>query len=203
MQKCEDGAAICKKIEPYFQIDRLQWNMVDNDTLCCENKHKANILDKVHNSVSIGIAYDDYYFALVQNFENNYIKFDTPFTQDNRQIHLSGNILRDEYELDNIGIYYDNSPNELMYEQNKDKTSYNHGKLVAQVVKPPPLFSQYNRPSNYTLIEANKWMQDGKSLDIVFDISPVVKTDGVYTVVAYLKDSNSFKIPVTSYSIFI
>ena len=64
VQKCEDGTAICKKIEPYFQIDRLQWNMVDNDTLCCENKHKANILDKVHNSVSIGIAYDDYYFAL-------------------------------------------------------------------------------------------------------------------------------------------
>ena len=68
VQKCEDGAAICKKIEPYFQIDRLQWNMVDNDTLCCENKHKANILDKVHNSVSIGIAYDDYYFALVPEF---------------------------------------------------------------------------------------------------------------------------------------
>jgi hypothetical protein len=203
IEKCEDRAVVCKELEPYLQIDKFQWNMIDNDTLCCENKHKDNILDKVHNSVSIGIAYDDYYFALVQNFENNYIQFDMPFTQDNRQIQFLGKILKDEYEIDSIGIYYDNTPSELLYEQNKDKTSYELGKAVAQVVRPPPVFSQYNQPTNYTLIEANKWIQDGKSIDIHFDISPVVKTDGVYTVVAYLKDVRGGKIPVTSYSIFI
>lgn len=33
VEKCEDGAAACKKLEPYLQIDKFQWNMVDNDTL--------------------------------------------------------------------------------------------------------------------------------------------------------------------------
>ena len=202
IQKCENEAAICVKIEPYQQIDKLQWNMVNNDTSCCVNKHKANILDRTHNSVSIGIAYDNYYLALVQNFENNLINFDRPFTQDDRTIHLSGK-MTGELELDNIGIYYDNTPNKLLYEKNMDKSSYELGKLIAQVVKPPPAFSQYKPASNYTLIKANKWIQEGRSLDVVFDMSSVVKTDGVYTIVVYLKDSEGTEFPVTSYSIFI
>jgi hypothetical protein len=161
IQKCEDGAAICEKIEPYLQIDKFQWNMVNNDTSCCDDRHKTDILNGAHNDVSLGIAYDDYYFALVQNFENNYIKFNRPLIQDYKQIRLSGNISTDKYELDSIGVYYDNTPDELLYEQNKDKISYTLGKLVAQVIKPPPVFSQYNPPSNYTLIEASKWKQDG------------------------------------------
>ena len=202
IQKCENEIIICKKINPYVEIDKLQWNMVHNDSACSENKHKTNILDKMHNNVSIGLAYDDYYFALVQNFENNYIKFNTPLAQDYKQVRISGKALTDD-KLDSIGIYYDNTPNESMFEENKDKVSYTLGKLVGQVVKPPPVFSQYNPPSNYTLIEASKWIQNGKSLDIIFDLSPVVKTDGVYTIVVYLNDDNNVKTPVTSYSIFV
>jgi hypothetical protein len=202
IQECENGDVICEKIEPYQQIDELQWNMVNNDTSCCANKHKANILDRTHNNVSIGIAHDSYYLALVQNFENNLINFDRPITQDNRIIHLSGK-MTSELELDNIGIYYDNTPNKLLYEKNRDKSSYELGKLIAQVVKPPPAFSQYKPAGNFTLIEASKWIQDGRSLDIIFDMSSVVKTDGVYTIVVYLKDNEGTEFPVTSHSIFI
>lgn len=203
IQKCKDEAITCKKIDPHRQIDNFEWTMINNDTLCCENKHKINILNRHHTDVSIGIAYDDYYFALVQNFENNYIKYDKPLTHSDRQINLSGKILRDNFDVDTIGIYYDKTPSKLFYEQKKDEGRYNLGKLIAQVAKPPPVFLQYEPPGNHTLIVAKNWRQDGNYLDIMFDLSPVAKMDGVYTIVVYLKDNKGVKFPVTSYSLFI
>jgi cysteine-rich secretory family protein len=203
-QQCKDNdVLICETINPFKQIDDFEWNMISNDTSCCENKHRANILGKYHTDVSIGIAYDNYYFVLVQNFENNYIKLEKPLTQDNREIQISGRVSTDNYELDSIGIFYDKTPDASFYKQNRDNGSYSLGKLTALVVKPPPLFSDYKPPSSYTLIEANKWTQDGSSLDIVFDLSPIIKTAGVYTIVVYLKDKEDVRFPVMLYSIFV
>jgi hypothetical protein len=201
-QNCNNDVIICDIINPFKQIDDFEWNMINNDTSCCKNKHRTNILDKHHTDVSIGIAYDDYYFVLVQNFENNYIKLDKPLTQDNREIQIYGRMSTVNYELDSIGVFYDKTPDESFYRQNKNIGSYSLGKLTALVVKPHPVFSDYKPPSNYTLIEANKWIQDGRSLDIIFDLSPVMKTAGVYTIVAYLKDKEDIKFPALSYSIF-
>jgi uncharacterized protein YkwD len=202
-QECKDDVVICDIINPFKLIDDFEWNMINNDTSCCKNKHRTNILDKYHTDVSIGIAYDDYYFVLVQNFENNYIKPDKQLTQDNREIHISGKMLTGNYELDSIGVFYDKTPDESFYTQNKDNGSYTLGKLTALVVEPPPVFSDYKPPSNYTLIEANKWKQDGGSIEIVFDLSPVMKTAGAYTIVAYLKNKEDVKFPALSYSIFV
>lgn len=203
IQECEDEIILCDLIDPFKQIDDFEWNMINNDVLCCENRHKTNILDRYHTDVSLGISYDDYYFVLVQNFENNYIKFDKPLTQDNREIRILGNLLPGDYELDRIGIYYDKTPNKSFYEQHKADGSFSLGNLSALVVKPLHPFLDYKPSSNYTLIEASKWIQDGRSLDIVFDLSPVMKSPGVYTIVTYLKDSNEVIFPVTSYSIFV
>jgi hypothetical protein len=44
----------------------------------------------------------------------------------------------------------------------------------------------YKQPSNYTLIQADKWSQNNQSVDVGFDLSSVVKNKGVYTIVVYL-----------------
>lgn len=107
------------------------------------------------------------------------------------------------YEIEGIGVYYDNSPTEKVYEQNKHNDTYKLGILSASVIKPAPLFSEYKEPSNYTLIQAEKWSQQNGSVDIRFDISPVTKTTGVYTIVTYLKDKNNNSFPVTAHSTFL
>jgi hypothetical protein len=108
----------------------------------------------------------------------------------------------DTYAIDRIGIYYDIPPTDLIYEENKFMNSYNLGDLVAIVVKPAPLFHNYEKPDNYTLIEAKSWNDDNNSIDIRFDLSPVMSRQGVYTVVPYLKDDNLNSFPAGSYSIF-
>ena len=206
-------------INPYRAIDAVEWDMMYNDSLCCKDLHRQDILYKDHTHVSIGIAYDEDYFTIVQNFENKYIHFHGPFIQDNdRHIQISGQLLSNSNSNKNlygIDIYYDETPTHQEYIKHKEDKSYQLGKLVGFVFSPLDFneWFEYIREkvysamgislSNYSPLPAHKWQVDSKSLDIKFDISPVLKNEGVYTVVTYLEDEQKNLFPVTSYSIFV
>ena len=55
-------------------LNYSEWQMMNNDTICCGNGHRVDILDAFHNRVSIGIAWNatssKVYF--VEDFENSY-----------------------------------------------------------------------------------------------------------------------------------
>jgi len=187
----------CEKIEPLSTIEQLQNEMMYNDKECCNDGHRNNILDPHHTHMSIGIVYDQYYLAFVQNFENNYgLKVDVK----NSEIEVSGTLL--EGQLDHIAIYYDEMPSREVYEQNKDLLSYSAGELVAMVVKPLPPAYYYESPQGYNLIEANRWDVQGDSVNVTFDLADAVDKDGAYTLFAQVKDGNEM-FDVTSYSVFV
>jgi hypothetical protein len=196
----------CHKLNPYEQISKIQWSMLYNDSECCQNRHRINILDNHHTNVSIGIAYNDYYFALVENFENNYIKLKEPISQDKKHINIVGRIepaTNVTFTVDNIAIYYDPIPSASFYEKNKYAKSYSLGTLSGLVVKPAPLFYQYQKPINYKLIEASAWHDDNQVIEIRFDLSSMISKKGVYTIVTYLNNHVTGKFPAMLYSIFI
>ena len=95
----------CEKIEALSTIEQLQNEMMYNDKECCNDGHRNNILDPHHTHMSIGMVYDQYYLAFVQNFENNYgLNVDVK----NNEIEVSGTLL--DGQLDHIAIYYDEMP---------------------------------------------------------------------------------------------
>ncbi|HEV8406022.1 MAG TPA: CAP domain-containing protein [Nitrososphaera sp.] len=186
----------CEKIEPLSTIEELEYEMMYKDKECCNDGHKDNILDPHHTHVSIGIVYDQYYLAFVENFENNY---GLSISINNGQVRISGQLLQGE--LEQISIYYDEMPTSATYEQNKHLLSYSAGELAATVVKPLPPGYYYEKPQGYTLIEANRWMQ-GDSVNVMFDLASAVDKDGVYTLFAMVKDGGA-TFDVTSYSVFV
>jgi Cysteine-rich secretory protein family len=187
----------CEKIKPLSTVDELQYEMMYNDKECCDNGHRNNILDPRHTHVSIGIVYDDYYLAFVQNFENNYgLNVDVK----NSKIAISGTLL--DGQLDHIGIYYDKMPTREIYEQNKHLLSYSTGDLVALAVKPLPPGYYYKSLQGYNIIEANKWTVQGRSINVMFDLADAVDKDGVYTLFTVVKDGEEM-FDVTSYSVFV
>lgn len=187
----------CEKIEPISTIEQLENEMMFNDKDCCNDGHRINILDPHHTHMSIGIVYDQYYLALVQNFENNYgLNVDAK----NSEIEVSGTLL--DGQLDHIAIYYDEMPSREVYEQNKNLLSYSAGELVSMVVKPLPPGYYYESPQGYNLIEANRWDDQGDSVDVSFDLADAVDKDGVYTLFAQVKDGEEM-FDVTSYSVFV
>ncbi len=188
----------CEKIDPMSTLDKLEYEMTYKDLNCCDNGHRDNILDDHHTHVSIGIAYDQYYLAFVENFENNY---GLEVTINNDQVRLSGNLSTGT--LDHIGIYYDEMPTPQVYEQNKHLRSYSAGDIVANVVKPlPPGY--YYKAEGYKIIQANGWNTDDNnhhSVSVVFNLASAVRRDGVYTLFATVEDGREM-FDVTSYSIY-
>ena len=51
----------------------LEHEMMYNDSSCCHDGHRLNILTSLHNQVSIGVAYDGSYVYFVEDFENYYV----------------------------------------------------------------------------------------------------------------------------------
>jgi len=187
----------CEEVEPLTTIDQLQYEMMYNDKECCNDGHKDNILNPRHTHVSIGIVYDQYYLALVQNFENNYgLDVDV----EDSEIELSGTLL--EGQLDHIAIYYDEMPTRAAYEQNKNLLSYSAGELVAVIVKPLPPGYYYESLEGYDIIEADRWSEQSDSVNIGFDLADAVEEDGAYTLFALAKDGEEM-FDVTSYSVFV
>jgi uncharacterized protein YkwD len=209
------GVSGAGTINPYTEINGSEWQFMHNDTICCNDGHRHNILDKHHTQVSIGIAYTDHFFALVQNFENNYIQFNQPFIQDKTHVQISGRLLPEKNNnIDGIDIYYDKTPTPSVYEQHKNDKSYGPGKVVASVFNPLDfnlwvvyireyIYSSIGIPQNITLIHADKWSIDGQTIDIRFDLSPILKNDGVYNIVTFREDEQKNQFPVTSYSVFV
>ncbi len=187
----------CEQIEPLSTIDQLQYEMMYNDKECCNDGHKDNILNPRHTHVSIGIVYDQYYLALVQNFENNY---GLDVEVEDSEIEISGTLL--DGQLDHIAIYYDEMPTQDVYEQNKDLLSYSAGEIVAVVVKPLPPGYYYESSEGYDIIEADRWNIDEDSVNIGFDLADAVNEDGVYTLFTLVKDGEEM-FDVTSYSVFV
>jgi hypothetical protein len=140
-------------------------------------------------------------------------------------IEISGKVIANNdnnNSIDSIHVYYDEKPTFLIYNQHKNDNLYDMGELVANTIKQLPnhhLLNQYYKQSsssNYRLIQATKWwisttpqagqgsrQRQQQSLDIQFNISSLLKSEGVYTIVVYLRDNNNHDtFPVTSYSIF-
>ncbi len=196
---CIDGTYSCDPVDAKEEIKNSEWQMMYNDSnVKIPWGHRDNILDKHHTKVSIGVAYDQYSFYMVQNFENNYIDYTIPISENNGIVSFAGNL--ESGALYAIGVFYDPLPTNALYEQHKNDGFYDQGNQLV-IVESPPQGNYYIPPSNNTFEVANNWGQQGNIVDVSFDISPFVTKAGVYTVYVMLQDNNGDQFPVTSYSI--
>jgi len=198
VEECIQQTAICAKLDPKAKIKSTEYAMMYDDA-SSNWGHRDNILDKHHTHVSLGISYDDYTFVLVQNFENNYIKFRKPISEDKGQVTFAGTVPKGN--LYGIEIYYDVLPTSKVYFENRDATSYGNGDFIAAVVKPLPENQYYEQSSDYTLIVANKWIASDGAVDVSFDISPLMTKRGVYTIIVTI-DVDGETFTAASYPVF-
>jgi len=173
---CESGFSICTILDMHKQLEDSEYVMMYDDEECCHNGHRDNILDKHHTSVSIGIAYDKYYFAYVQNFENNNIDFNKPITENKGYASIAGTISNGS--LYTIAVYYDEVPTPEIYQRDRDLNSYSYGELAGLIVKPPPPGYRYQKPSNYSIIESDERNVNGESFEIAFNLYELMRDHG-------------------------
>jgi len=204
-------------------INGSEWEMMNNDTVCCNNGHRENILQPMHNRVSIGVAYNSTSVYLVEDFENDYISLGS--------LHLAGGVVTFQGSTGHrvpawmrtsagaeIAVYFDPIPSNIGLDQLNLLPSCSHynelneplacqyqgaytpGVQVSTVFAPCPA-DRICSAGNYTY--AKTWQETAGNFQIVFSISELESAygNGVYTL--YVWPTASTPEPITSLSIFV
>lgn len=169
-------------------LSKLEYEMMYNDSACCNNGHMHNILDPLHNRVSIGVAYNSTRVYLVEDFENVYISFTRPFTSQGGTISLFGTSSLDLSGVQ-VLVFYDEYPHTLTSAQlgaAPYSGSYDQGNFTGGVV--PSCVLSCLTYQGYVTTTAQTWNVTANSIGIRFQISKFVQAygRGVYTV--YLEE---------------
>jgi hypothetical protein len=184
-------------IDPVEAIEKLEHDMMYDDA-SSNWGHRDNILDPLHNSVSIGIAYYNQNVYLVQDFENDYVSWNV-LSVDNNQVTLQGTEKEEQSDIKQIAIFYDNpvplTPSQL--EQAEYQDGYDAGTYVGLVLPP-----NWQATGGIT-ITADGWTQNGNDFQISFSLSQAAAafSEGVYTL--YLQTGSSTTDALLTYSVWI
>lgn len=188
-------------------IKELEHSMVYNDSACCDNGHRYNILDQLHNIVSIGVAYTGTYLYFDEEFENDYMNLNFTATSGSASnpyyVTMTGSLTKSVTPPNAIYIAYDGTPAaESTSQLNNGPHEYGPGTLVGGVL-PKDAFGGCAQFSSGTTVCADTWKFSSTGVDIAFSLREFVKTygPGVYTVNLITgSDTNSAIVTV---SIFV
>jgi uncharacterized protein YkwD len=182
-------------------VSRMDYQMLYNDSLCCNNGHRNNTLDPNHNQVSIGVSYNKTDVYLVEDFINNYITWlnNTPGIMAGSQMVYLDGMTTGGANFSFIQINYDPTPTNLSDGALSNTKSYDEGKPIAGVASGPYYYQ------NVQTIYATKYSVKGNTFNVQFDMSNLIKnySAGVYTLDIFLTNSTGGKFLGTTYSIFI
>jgi|GEM_PF-5420625 len=197
-------------LDPVRVIEKLYEDMMRNDAES-NGVHRNNILNKWHNKVSIGIAYDNDGVALVQDFENEYIAWDKPITvTSSGMVEMSGKITVEDFKPVEIAVYRDKLPAELtpsLLSIHPYNSYYDNGELM-EMIQGTSSRQYYNDPSSDT---ASRWflykMEGHEAFDISFSLASILKrqftysNDGIYTIYLIAENVKGERVLLTNYSL--
>lgn len=180
-------------------ISFMENQMLYNDSQCCNNGHRLNILDPNHNQISIGVGYNDTTVYLVEDFINDYVNWfnSTPRTSGDN-VYLIGNTTSGT-QLDLLQITYDPLPQNLTRAQLDHTDNYSYGKTIAGVTHGNYYYQ------NITNLYATRYQTKGDYFSIEFNMSQLIKMQGAgaYTVMVYLTNSTGQGFLGSTYTVFV
>ena len=190
-------------INPEQALQNMEYNMLYNDSACCNNGHRYNILDPNHNEVSIGVAYNSSTIYFVEDFIDNYIAWSsgTPVYSNSGEVFLKGKT-SPGYSLSQIEVSYDPQAQSIP-PSSAPQGSYSYGQGIAGVVSSP----LYYYPKLET-IAADSYSVNGSSFNIDFNIKKLISEYGAgeYTTMVFLNGTASgsnMTFVGSTYTVFI
>jgi uncharacterized protein YkwD len=189
-------------------IKTLEHLMVYNDSACCGNGHRDNILDPFRNRVSIGIAYSSTYMYFDEEFENNYINLNFSVTSASASnpyyVTMTGVPTHPVAAPSAIYIAYDSVPTaETITQLNDAPREYGPGTLEGGVLPRSDFLGGCAQFTSGITVCADTWKFTSTSIDIAFSLEEFVKNygPGVYTL--YLVTGTSTDTALTTVSLFV
>ena len=180
-------------------VQQMEYSMMYNDSACCENGHRDNILDPNHNEVSIGIAYNRSNIYMTQDFIDDYITWTNAPAYDNGEFTMNGTAASG-YMLSSVVVSYDSQVSNMTVQQLEGSGSYGYGQEIAGVVK-----SNYYYYQNITSVTADIYSTSRNRFTVAFNMRNLTRQNGagVYTVMVWLSSDTTPGFIAGTYSVFI
>lgn len=203
-------------------INASEWGMMNNDTTCCGDGHRADILGPFHNHVSLGLAYNSTTVYLVEDFEDSYISSGS-LQLSRGVVTFAGSLPQEPWAWMNrtagaeITVFYDPPPTGINASQLRQSAScaaygeleepaqcrylgaYGPGTLVSTVLTPCPMGACASENFTY----AAKWDYSSGNFSIVFSIASLESAHGSGVYTFYLWPAERAPEPITSTSVFV
>lgn len=193
-QRCDSFLVDCQLPQPQESIRELERLMVYDDARSNWG-HRDNILKPNHELVNIGLAWNDRFVVLVQQFEKISVSVIVPPAIIDGTLSLSFEMLEPRLKIGNlISVYYDppivsRAPREL---SETGPRSYCYG--GGYTSQCPDEFIRILRPLEpgqyYPVLESNEtvattWRKIGSLYEIRAQISRFTRDPGILTVVLW------------------
>lgn len=182
-------------------ISLLEHGMMYNDSACCNNGHRLNIVNPIHNRVAIGLAYNSSSLFFVEDFENYYLNL--TYTVSNSYLFsMNGSFIATVANPTQIFVTYDAMPSaQNPVQLDAGPKEYDPGYLLGGIL--PPCSGACSQSETGVTVRATVWQVTPESLAISFDLSPFIRVygAGIYTV--YLLVGPDTGTALTSISVFV
>ena len=189
-------------------IKNLEHLMVYDDVVCCNNGHRYNILNPLHNFVSIGVAYNSTYVFLDEEFQNEYLNLNLTVTAASSpspyQVTMRGTPVSGTPAPTAIYVAFDTTPApETRAQLDSGPHEYGPGTLLGGVLPQTGLFGSCGQFTTGITECASQWIFNSSTLYISFSLDQFIKEDGpgVYTI--YLVTGPSTDTALTTLSVFV
>jgi len=189
-------------------IKNLEYSMIYNDSSCCANGHRYNILNPLHNQVSIGVAYNSTTVFFDEEFENDYIDLNFAVAPSSAStpyyVTLTGVPTGSFTAPSSVYVAFDGTPNSTTQAQlNSGPHEYGPGIFVGGVLPRTGFFGDCGQFESGTTVCADTWTVSSKSVDIAFPLDPFIKSDGPGVYTLYLITGSSTDSAITSLCVFV
>jgi uncharacterized protein YkwD len=186
-------------------ISTLEHDMMYNDSACCNNGHRENILTALHNKVSIGVAYSstDVYFD--EEFENDYVTLKFSVSSANYMTITGVPVTTSVTDrVNSVYVAFDPTPQAQTPAQlNAGPREYGPGTLIGGVLPPCNRALGSCQQFQAITVYADKWTFSSSEVNVAFPLQTFINQyhAGVYTV--YLITGSDTNSAITTISVFV
>jgi uncharacterized protein YkwD len=188
-------------------MNDLEHAMMYNDSACCNNGHRDNILNPLHNKVSIGVAYDSTHIYFDEEFENDYATLTVSVSSSN-EVTMTGVPITSSVtdKVNSIYVAFDPTPQpETPTQLNNGPHEYGPGTLIGGALpKNPgdPLGGCEQFTTGITVC-ADSWTFNSSQVTVSFSLQDFIKANGAGVYTFYMITGSDTNSAITSISIFI
>lgn len=182
-------------------LKSLEYSMMYNDSQCCNNGHRYNILSGLHNRISVGVAYNSTRVCFVEDFENYYIDLNFSVSS-SYNVVMTGTPLKAGLSANSVLITYDRTPSpETPAQLNSGPHEYEPGSLVGGVF-PPCDFACQTFVQGIT-VHADTWRFTPNQVAVTFSLHDFIQRYGAGVYNVYLITGTDTSSAITSISVFV